>query len=222
MPTYFTVNTIAELICFLISLLCLFKEKNPVWKSFIIYLFLVYAVETGGIFLREISQPNVQLYTIYFLFECTMISVFFSHLFRKYKSRVDIVLYAWLALFMILYTLELWDNKFQNFPFKTAAFMSVVFVVASCYFYLLVIRDEKFRELSTYPSFWMVNGILFFYFGGTACNLFYDYLSQQSHTVITMSIRYITFNILNVLLYSCWSYAFICRYRQRNSSSSLL
>jgi len=222
MPTYFTVNTIIELICFLVSLYCLFNDRDPFWKSFIIYLFIVYAVETTGIYLREQRHTNFHLYTVFFILECGMISVFFYHLYSKYKSRVALILYAWLALFMILFTLELKANNFGGFPFKTAALMSVIFVFASCYFYLLVIRDEHFRKLGSYPSFWIVNGVLFYYFGGTACNIFYDYLLHQKLTPIGMSVRYIIFNVLNVLLYTCWSYAFICRYRQRNLSPSSL
>jgi len=221
MPTYFTVNTIAELICFLISLFCLFKDGNPIWRSFILYMFIVYTVETGGIFLRELNKMNFHLYTVFLIIECTMMSVFFFHLYSKYKTRLAIVFYAWIAIFMVFFTAELATNRFKVFPFRTAELMSVVFVIASCYFYLIIIRDEKFRRLSTYPPFWMVNGILFFYFGGTACNIFYDYLSHEKLSLPSMSIRYITFNILNVLLYSCWSYAFICRYLQRNLSSSL-
>jgi len=222
MPTYFTVNTISELICFLVSLYCLYNDKNPFWKSFVFYMLLVYAVETTGIYLRMMRHSNSMLYAGYLIAECTMVSCFFYHLYMNYKSRAALIFYAWLALFMVLFTLELGENKFTMFPFKTAAFMSVVFVFASCYFYLLVIRDDHFRKLGSYPPFWVVNGILFYYFGGTACNIFYDYLVHQHLTPLGMSVRYIIYNVLNVLLYACWSYAFICRYRQRNLSSSSL
>lgn len=220
MPPYFSINTIAELVCFLISLFCLFKEKNPFWKIFLFYMFLVYTVETSGVYLRQLHRMNFQIYTVFLIVECVVVSIFFYHLYFKYKKRVALLFYSWLAIFMLIYTIELANNHFKGYPYMTSAFMAVVFVIASCYFYLIVIRDEEFRELSTYPAFWIVNGILFFYFGGTACNIFYDYLAHEKLSGSSLSIRYIIFNILNVLLYSCWSYAFICRYRQRNLSSS--
>lgn len=219
MPTYFTLNTIVELICFLVSLFCLLNDKNPFWRIFILYMFLVYVVETGGIYLRIARKANFQLYTGFLIVECAVVSIFFYYLYNKYNKRVALLFYSWLTLFMIIYTAELAVNRFAGYPFITSAFMSFVFVIASCYFYFIVIRDEKFRKLSTYPPFWIVNGILFFYFGGTACNIFYSYLAQLHISAASLSIRYIIFIILNVLLYSCWSYAFICRYRQRKLSS---
>lgn len=220
MSSYFTLNTIAELVCLLISLFCLFKERNPIWRSFIIYMFLVCAAENLGILFRELTRMNYGIYTVFLLFECGMISVFFHHLYYNYQKRTALILFSWLTVFTACYTIELASHHFKTFPFRTAAFMSVVFVIASCYFYLIMIRDEKFRKLSNYPSFWIVNGILFFYFGGTVVNVFYDYLSHEKLTQLSRSVRYITFNILNILLYGCWSYAFICRYRQRNLYSS--
>jgi hypothetical protein len=65
-----------------------------------------------------------------------------------------------------------------------------------------------------------VNGTLIFYFGSTAINIFFDYLVHDKISVFSYSIRYVTFAILNVLLYSCWSYAFICRFLQRKYYSS--
>jgi len=222
MHAYFTVNTITELICFLISLYCLFNERNNFWKSFIFYLLIVYLVETSGVYLRTLKHNNSMLYTAFLVAECAMMSLFFYHLYEKYKSKAALTLYGWLAFFMVIFTLELSENRFAAFPYKTAAVMSVVFVFASCYFYLLVIKDEHFRQLGSYPSFWIVNGILFYYFGGTACNIFYDYLVHQQISPFGISVRYTIYNVLNILLYSCWSYAFICRYRQRNLSSSSL
>lgn len=215
MHAFFTVNTVTELICLLISVICLYKDKNVYWRSFMLYLLMVCIVETVGISLRLEHKPNYALYTWFLVIECTMISCFFYHLYKKYHHKPS-QLYSWLGLFILVFLLELFTNHFSNFAYKTAAFMSVVFVIASLYYYVLILKDEHFRKLETYPPFWIVNGVLFFYFGSTACNVFFDYLLQEKARSLSLSTRYVTFNILNVLLYSCWSYAFICRYRQRN------
>ncbi|QNK63712.1 hypothetical protein H7F33_04225 [Pedobacter sp. PAMC26386] len=215
MQAFFTVNTTAELICLLISVFCLIGDKNKYWRALVLYLFLVCIVEMGGIYLRLAHKQNYTLYTCFLVIECTMISCFFYHLYKKYHHKPSL-LYSWLGLFLLIYTAELFNNNFSNFASKTATFMSVVFVIASLYYYMLILKDEHFRKLESYPPFWIVNGILFFYFGSTACNVFFDYLLHERAHSLSLSTRYITFNILNVLLYSCWSYAFICRYRQRN------
>lgn len=220
MPSFFTINTVMELGCLAVATVCLYRERNSYWKSFIYYLLSVCVVEFVGIYLRKVHLPNHNWYTACLWIECLMLSSFFYHLFSKYKIKLSL-LYSWLGIFMVVYLAEIWYNKLDNFTFRTAAFMSVVFVIASLCFYVLILRDEVFRKLSTYPPFWIVNGCLFFYFGSTACNLFFDYLIHDHYSTLSLSIRYLTFNILNILLYSCWSYAFICRFLQRNSSSSL-
>lgn len=221
MPLYVSINTIAEMICFLIGLLCLFQDKSVLWKSFIAYLFIVCVTETLGIYLRVQHHRNYLVYTIYMFFECLMVSTFFYYMYKRYHHKIKL-LYGWMIVFLAFYLAELSGSQFKSFPSYTATFMSVVFVVASLYFYLLIIKDEKFRKLGTYPPFWIVNGILLYYFGSTACNVFYDYLVKNEHGVqATMSVRYIIFNLLNILLYACWSYAFICRYYQRKFYSSL-
>ncbi|WP_158800051.1 hypothetical protein [Pedobacter sp. L105] len=208
-----TINTASEFICFLISVFCLLKDKNAYWRSFMFYMLLVCLTELGGLFLRSIAVSNSMLYTGFLIIECSMISTFFYYTFYKYYPKSKWI-YAWFALFLIAYIAELVDNHFSIFSYRTTTFMSVAFVIASLYYYLLITRDEKFRKLGSDPQFWVINGILFFYFGSTACNVFFDYLIHEV-SPISQSIRYITFNILNILLYSCWSYAFICRYRQR-------
>jgi len=207
------------MICFLTALFCLAGDKSLVWKSFIGYLFLVCLTETSGIYLRVHHMRNYLVYAIFLVFECWMVSLFFYHIYKRYNHQRKL-LYGWMGIFLLVYLAEMYSIHFKSFPSLTATFMSVVFVVASLYFYLLIIKDEKFRQLSTYPPFWIANGILLFYFGSTACNVFYDYLVKHENGISpTLSIRYIIFNLLNVLLYCCWSYAFICRYYQRKLSS---
>jgi hypothetical protein len=212
--TYFTINTLTELICFLISFLCLFKERNPYWKVFSIYMFCTFSVETAGLILQKQHINNYQIYIGFLILECLMVSSFFYHIFKQYNHKAS-WLYGWLSLFLIIYVIELTATQFKTFPYITTAVMSVVFVIASLYFYLLILRDEKFRKLGTYPPFWIVNGILFYYFGSTACNIFFDYLLLDSVAYANLPLRYIIFVILNIFLYGCWSYAFICRFLQR-------
>jgi len=218
MYKYLTANTVTEMICLLVSVIFLLKDRSAYWRLFMSYLFIVCITETGGIYLRNIRVHNYGIYAVFLLFECSMISTFFYYIYRKYHHRIS-MFSIWAGVFLVAYLTELFLSNFKAFPYQTATFMSVVFVIASLYFYLLILRDEKFRKLGTYPPFWITNGILFYYFGSTACNVFFDYLIQHDHShAPNLSVRYIIFNVLNVLLYGCWSYAFICRYYQRKLS----
>lgn len=219
MLKYFSVNTIAEITCLLIATACLSRDMSRLWRSFILYLLLVCVTESAGIILRNFHMRNAALYAAFIVFECLMISLFFYHIFKRYhKSQT--LLYVWLIIFLLFYLTECSLGNFKIFPAITATMMSVAFVLASLYFYLLILKDEKFRTLGTYAPFWIVNGILLYYFGSTACNVFYDYLAKNERGITPFaSVRYIIFVVLNLLLYGCWSYAFICRYFQKRSYS---
>lgn len=220
MKIYFTVNTTVELICLLTGVLCLYRDKAPLWRFFPLYLFLVCLTEISAIYIRKVLlTSNLPLYNVFILVECFSVSIFFYYLIKKYVNRLKWLL-IWLALFLVCYGVEMVSSHYSSFVFKTASLMSFVFVLAGLYFYYLMLKDEKFIKLSTYSPFWWVNGALIFYFGSTATNIFFDYLVTDQVSKFTHSIRYIIFNILNVSLYCCWSYAFICRYLQRKFSSS--
>ncbi|QXV64315.1 hypothetical protein INP83_14615 [Mucilaginibacter sp. 21P] len=217
---FISVNTASEFICFLVAFVFLWKDKSTTWKMLIAFLLLTCVTEVTGIYMREFLQiRNYPVYNVYLLFECGFTSYFFYHLYRPYNYHIK-WLYVWYGIFMLIFLSEMLHNNFKGFTSATASIMSVVFVLASLYFYYLKLRDEKFEPLLYSASFWWVNGALFFYFGSTACNIFMDYLAEYESITYNNSIRYIIYNVLDVIMYACWSYAFICRYRQRKLSFS--
>ncbi|MDJ1482198.1 hypothetical protein QNI16_16965 [Cytophagaceae bacterium YF14B1] len=219
MEIYFTISTVAEIICFLTGVICLYKDSETSWKLLCFYLLLVCSIEMTGMHMwKVLHKQNSLLYNFLLVFENLMVSYFFFYLFKAYKNRLNWLI-IWLVTFSISFTSEMIYNHMNSFAFKTVIAMSVVFVIASLYFYYLILKDEQFRRLSHYAPFWWVNGVLFFYFGSTACNVLFDYVLTDT-TNITGTIRYYIINILNIILYSCWSYAFLCRYRLRMSQHS--
>ncbi len=208
------------MICLLIGAFCLSQDKTPVWRFTIVYLLITCATELTGVYIRQMTHlPNAPLYNAYLLIECGFISYFFYHQYLQYTDKGKILI-GWLCLFLVMYIYEGLPNHFAKFVNVTASIESVVFVLASLYFYYLILRDDKYVVLNTYAPFWWVNGTLIFYFGSTATNIFFDFLANDRISHFPASIRYITYSILNVLLYSCWSYAFICRFLQRRYYSS--
>nr|WP_294943265.1 hypothetical protein [uncultured Mucilaginibacter sp.] len=212
-----TLNTAAEFLCFLAALIFLYRDKSAAWRLFMFYLLLTFCTETTGLVMRKVyGMPNLQLYNIFVLAECSFTSIFFYNLLKPYGYSIK-WLYGWLATFALMYTAELWFTHFKEFAAFSAAGMSIVFVLACLWFYYLKLTDERYEPLLSSGEFWWVSGALFFYFGSTACNIFFDYLSQNEVSTYNGSIRYIIFNVLNIILYSFWSFSSICRYRQRRS-----
>jgi hypothetical protein len=219
MSAYITVNTTAEFICFVVALLCLYKDKDPVWRVLILFLLATCVVEIGGIYMRKVlQQPNFMLYNVFLVMECFVESYFFYHLYKIYNNRSKLF-GGWLIIFLLVYFAELCKNQYAGYVFITSTVVSVVLVLASVYYYYQVLQEDHFRDLSMYAPFWWVSGTLCFYFASTAANIFFTYLVKDQAPQMSHSIRYIVFNILNVVLYLNWSYSFICRYRQRISSS---
>lgn len=212
---YITPNTLSEFVCFGVGLIFLYKDKDPAWKLLVLYLFITCVTEVTGIYIRSRWHvSNTPVYNVFILFECSVTSYFFYHIYKPYQPRKSWLI-AWLVTFLLMYFTELIAGHFSGFVSITATVMSVVFVVACLYYYYLKLNDDQFESLLFHPSFWWVSGTLFFYFGSTACNVFFDYLIKSPSISYTHSIRYIIFNILDIILYSFWSYAFICRYLQR-------
>jgi hypothetical protein len=218
MTAYFTLNTVSEFLCFLISLFCLFRDTNGIWRSFMLFLLLTCLVEVAGIYIRhDLHKPNVILYNIFLVVECVVLNYFFYNLMHT-GQLLKKGLIGWLLFFGLFFIGELTLKGFHAYVSATSTLLSVELIFASVYFYYLLLKEEKPRALSRYASFWWVNGTICFYFAGIACNLFFDYMLQVKNSGAALSARYIVFSILNVILYSSWSYSFICRYRQRKSA----
>lgn len=211
---YLTPNTIAELACLLLSLVFLFREKEPIWRMQILYLLTTVIVEITGIYIRlNLNISNIHLYSAFITVETVFISFFFYNLYKPYGTKKKSLI-IWLIIFSIVFLSDLILNQFKSFVSSTATVISIVFVFFSLYYFYLKLNNNTYERLTFSAPFWWVTGTLFFYFGSTTCNLFFDYLIQSKSLI-----RYSIFSILNIILYTFWSYAFLCRYLQRRSYS---
>jgi hypothetical protein len=218
MKYYLTLNTVSEFFCLAISVFCLYREKDKVWKSFILFLLYTCLTELAGVYIRTaLHRPNFWVYNIYLLVECAVTNYFLFHLIKA-NHNLKKLLTGWYVIFLLFYFTELYIKHFNAYVSASTTFMSVELILASIYYYYRLLKEGEYRKLSKDASFWWVNGTICFYFTGIACNLFFSYLLQdKAH--LTKSASYIVFSLQNVILHSCWSYSFICRCFQRTSSS---
>jgi hypothetical protein len=209
MLNYLTPNTGIEVICLAFAIICLANDSNLVWRSMILYIFITCIAEVSGIYFAVKIHNNNWVYNIFLLFETSFNNLMFVNIFNRYiKSKLIII--PGLALFIILYVLGLIDHGFLIYNNFTYTVMSVLYVLYSLLYYYLLIKDEKLVNLKSSPEFWWVAGTLFFYFSNTACNLFDEKLENIMVTP-TKDLSYVIFAALDILLYSCWSYSFVCR-----------
>jgi hypothetical protein len=143
----------------------------------------------------------------------------FAYLLSRYTQSKALIVMG-LFSFIGLYIYDLTNHGFFVYNNLTYTVMSVIFVLYSLYYYYLLLKDDSFVNLRYSPAFWWVAGVLFFYFSTTACNLFNDKLNTIMLTP-KHHLSYFIFKALNVILYGCWSYSFICRRWLTTTSKNL-
>ncbi len=217
MSEYFTLYTSAELICFITALVCLFNAREFYWRFLIVYLMVMCAVELIATSLKAIyiANPIPQnstafLYNPFLLLQIGFLSMMFYNLLAKYAQNKGIIFIGLFTL-LSLYAYELSTSPFGIYDYNVLTYsaLSVIMILYSLYYYYLLLNSAQYADLKFLPEFWWVTGTLFFFFGTTAINLFYRLL-KSSFDSNAMYIAYIS-NILIVILYGCWTYAFICK-----------
>lgn len=213
MLDYFTSNTTIELVCLSIALIFLIGDKSIIWKLSILYLLITCSIELYGIYLKLNDKENGWIYNISIIFEALYISSMFYILFSKYFNSKPI-LFSGLTLFGIIYCWEIGnpqiisiiherDGGFNDF---TNIFMSILFAVYSFYYFLLLLRDDEYINLTNSANFWWAAGTLCYYFGSSIINI----LRIIPHPPRYRFLAYVL-PALNWIIYSFWSYSFICK-----------
>ncbi|MET4083077.1 putative membrane protein YfcA [Pedobacter sp. UYP30] len=210
MPLYFPFSTIFEILCFCIGLVLLWKDKNLFWRLALVFLFITCVTEIYGSYLAHRYNNNLKLYNYFYLVEQSFISYAMYYFFRPYiKPKLligcgSIILILSNLYFFLGYAGKEFNNVSQNVS-------GILFIIYSLLYFYLFLKDKKYVQISTHPEFWWVTGILFFYFGSVIYNLFYGATTVK---LFNRYINYYLITILNLILYSLWTYSFICRARQ--------
>jgi hypothetical protein len=213
---YLTLNILVELICLATALFCLNKKAGKAWLSMIPFLLIICLTEVGGKYLKVLylqdtvhNLPNSWLYNVLIVFQALFISLHFKYLIGNYVNSKPLI-YSGLALTSLLYFYELFEHGFYKYHNLTYTILSVQFIGYSLYYYYNLLKADSYLNLKYAAGFWWVTGLLFFCFGTIICSLFYYKLSLILVTSKVYLTTYI-YNTLNIILYSCWGYSFICK-----------
>ena len=220
MLSLLTANTIIELICFVFALICLTKDRDILWRIQVLYILITCIAEVLGIYISKHKYNNQWIYNIFILFEASFTYAMYAHLLKKYINSKSIIIIG-LALFFVFYIFGIISHGFFVYVYPAYTLMSVQFVLYGLYYYYLLLRDDQYVNLKYSAEFWWVAGCLFFYFANTACDMFDDKLSKVMIPMFHQHLTYFIYKTLNVILYSCWSYSFICRKWLTTTSESL-
>jgi len=213
---FLTVNTGAELICFFTAFFCLRSEKSPVWRLMIVFLFITCVTEILGYHFKMLyladrahARPNVWLYNILLVFQASFFSLMFNHILQPYVKSLPVIL-GGLAIFALLYIYELIVHGIFVYNEMTNTAMLVILILYSLYYYYCLFNDYEYHNVLKSADFWWATGILFFYFGTTVLNIFFDnILKGRAQSLIQLN--YFIYRSVNVIFYSCWTYSIICK-----------
>ena len=208
---FLNITVISEWVALIAALF--FLNKTTIWRWFIIILIVTILTEFTAWYTTSILKKsnNFWIYNIYDLINGVFCIWIFTKAEPLLKSRMK--LYICLALFLgFCFFNLLFFQGINVYNDRNEVFGDILLAIISCYFFYNLLKEENYRNLLKYEYFWYANGILFSSLGSVVLYLFIDYLwAFYKHTHVNIY-GYINYG-LNVLLYSCFIIAFICRNR---------
>ncbi len=209
----FPFNEVIEAVCLYMAFRFLSNEKLGYLRQFRWFMLLTVLVESAGFTIRLIYHlSNHWLYNLYLPIEISFISWVLYKVCIPY-FKVKKVLIPGLVIAGGLYLFESLKSQFTEYSLLSNSVASLMIILICCLYFYYFLKKEEYVNIYKHYPFWLVTGLFFFYLGTSACNVFYDYLASINFKQ-NLPVRYMTFVVFNFILYSCWSYAFLCRYRQ--------
>lgn len=180
------------------------------------YLLTTFFVEYLGIWLSNHGQTTTFLYNIFttfeFMFYFWILKTIISN--KKIKTILIyiMVVYPLLVILNMLF-LQKGTLQFHTLTYSLGCFIIVAGAIA--YFYELF-QSDKSTDLVRDPYFWISSGLLFFYSCGYPLFAVTNFFAAPTNVFI-QNYNSIS-SILNILLYSSFIIASLCRIRIRKFS----
>lgn len=206
-------NLLIEFCCFLVYLYFCKPGIGKIYTILFWFLLFTIIVESVGYYLRYFLSINNQwVYNIYVVVEMIIIASLLGELIGPFFNIRRVNRWVGILLFSS-YTIETISTHFQKYASITNSLFSVYVVIMCCLYFYYFLHSEEDIPILVHPPFWLISGLFFFYFGSSACNLFFDYLAMVN-LQHARPLRYFIMLLLNFLLYGCWGYAIVCQKKQ--------
>ncbi|HEY0678013.1 MAG TPA: hypothetical protein VGD17_06995 [Chitinophagaceae bacterium] len=190
------------------------KGINRSLWIFPFFLVFTLIIELIGLHMSNANIHNADLYNFFSLAAFT----FYMYLLMQvvYSARARrIILYTMTAYVVISLVNILFIQKINTFHTLTYSIGCFLIVVISMYYFYELLQVPRSINLKREPAFWIVAGLLFFYICTLPILGVANYLFSFP-SVIARSLEQII-TILNILLYSLFTIAFLCRISFRRS-----
>lgn len=196
-----------------------FFQKNKVskfWYFFPFFLFAAFGVEYTGIGMAYKGESNTTLYNIFTVIEFVFYFWMFSYFIHNtaVKAILRHLLWVYPLLFLIN---KCYIQTGEQFHTITASLGSILIILCTVYYFYELFKAKKVIDLLHEPAFWISSGLLFFY----SCVFPLNSLSSvvEKFSTTAMHNLLILLSWVNILLYSSFIVAFLCRTRLTKFSS---
>lgn len=190
------------------------RKEDGYLRLFPIFLLITLLVESTSMFGLVRRNANAAMYNFFSVFEFSFYFFILGEIIKNVRVkkivRAIIWLYGLLAIGNIIFI-----QKIYGFPSLTYMIGAFLIVVICIYYFFELFQISHSVTLVRQPAFWICSGLLFFY-----CCSFPIFASMNLTKTLPLFIFRnfgLIVNILNVLLYSSFTIAFVCRLRTRKS-----
>lgn len=201
------------------TLIFFYKETPFYLKAFLFFLVYTLISELIATWLVTHGKHNTNLYNFYgvvqLIFYVYLLSNFIQNKRLIKICRIVQFSYLFLALMNVLLF-----QKFAKYNTITYAFGCLIIVALSIFYFFELFKQKKILNLSRESPFWISTALLF-YFSCSFPIIATVNIIQNVPEIIINSIQTLLL-LTNILLYSLFTIAFLCRIKIRKYILSLL
>ncbi len=202
--------------CLLASFTSYLQKPSPLYlRLFPFYFFITVLVQQIGTYLSYQAIHNIILYNSYSVFEFVFYFFILREIIRNVRVKIIIlfvlIIYPLVAVFNIFYF-----QKETTFHSMTYAIGCAIIVILCIFYFVELFQLPKSTNLKNEPAFWICTAVLFSY----VCTFPFWGLVNFIRTdpdILVNNLMTILM-IINILSYSLFIIAFLCRIRIRKST----
>lgn len=206
-------SSIFVLISLAASLTLYFQKDVPSYlKLFPIFLAVAFIVERIGWYLDVKGISNIMFFGVF----SVLYFEFYFYILRKIiqSAKANKVILYLSFIYPILFLLNIVFVQTHTFHSITYSLGCLLIVAVCIYYFYELFQLPKATNLIRDPAFWICSGLLFFYTCSFPLFGLLNLLSSLSQVLILNVSSILMF--LNVLLYSLYTIAFLCRFLFRD------
>ncbi len=203
------------LLSFAAGLISLYKGRvSGYLRFFPWFLLLTLLIELLGLFMSERGLANLSMYNFFTMSEFVFYLFLFIQAIQKARAK-KVILYTIIGYFIFSIINICIIQGLNNFHTISYSIGCLITVAVCIYYFFELFQLTRSVNLLRDPYFWIASGLLFYY----SCSLpiiGLNNLFSNFPRVIIVNLGTIV-SVLNVLLYSLFTIAFLCRFRIRKS-----